>query len=84
MFEAFIIFSLTSVGSLVCLSTELAHRAVARKSHREAIAGGPARGRGAAPPEATSDPVLSFGFIVACYGALALGLVSELPGGLAL
>lgn len=85
MLEALIIFSLASVGSVVCFSTELAHRAVSRKSQGEAIATGPMRGRPAASTtEPASDPVLSFGFILACYGALALALVSELPGGLAL
>ena len=44
---------------------------------------GPGRAASAAAPPGV-DPTLTFGFIIACYGAIALVLVSALPGDLAL
>lgn len=83
MFEAFVIFSLAVVGSMVCLTADLAHRFVFRKSAGRTLATGPARGESTSsiPP---ADPVVVFGFVVACYGAIALTLVSVLPGDYAL
>lgn len=84
MLEFCVIFCLASLGSLVCISTEMAQRAVARKSLAEAVANGPGRVRGASAGDPHADPVFSFGLIVACYGAFALGVVCELPGSRAL
>lgn len=84
MFEFLVIFCLATLGSLVCLSTEMAQRAVARKSEAEAMASAAGRGRSVSAGQPSADPALSFGFILACYGAFALGLVCELPGSFAL
>lgn len=81
--EFLILFSLAAMGSLVCLSANLALKFVARKSQSETVATNP--GRGASAASAThGDPVLAFGFTLACYGAISLVLVSALPGALAL
>jgi hypothetical protein len=78
-----VIFSLTVVGSLVGLSADLAQRLVARKARNEVMAAGPgtARATSSAPP---ADPVITFGSILACYGALALALVYAIPAPLAM
>ena len=83
MLEFLVLFSLAAVGSLVCLWANLALKFVARKSRSEAVATHPGRVASAAsvPP---GDPVLAFGFTLACYGAVSLVLVSALPGALAL
>jgi hypothetical protein len=81
--EFLVLFSLAAVGSLVFVSANLALKFVARKSRSETVATDPGRGSSAASAP-HSDPVLAFGFTLACYGAISLVLVSELPGGLAL
>lgn len=78
-----VVFSLIAAGSLVCLMAEVALKLVARRAERESVATGPTRS-GAATAPAGVDPVLTFGFIVTCYGAISLVLVSALPGALAL
>jgi hypothetical protein len=78
-----VIFSLATAGSLVCLSAELLLKFAARKAPSETVAMGSGRG-GPAAPMPRVDPVLTFGWVLACYGAIALGLVSALPGALAL
>jgi hypothetical protein len=77
------IFSLAAAGSLVCLSADFALKFCARKMQRETIAMGLWRGEPAATAPAV-DPVVTFGFIVSSYGAIALALVTALPGALAL
>jgi hypothetical protein len=68
---------------LVCLAVGLALNFIARKTHGETFAFGPGRGEAPdLPPRA--DPVLIFGFVLGCYGAISLALVSALPGDLAL
>jgi len=81
--EFLVLFSLATVGSLVCRWAELVLKFVARKTRSEAIATDPARATSSAsaPP---ADPVLVFGFTLFCYGAISLALVSALPGALAL
>ena len=83
MFEFLVLFSLAAVGSLVCVWADLALKFVARKSRSETVASGPGRGASAASTP-NGDPVLVFGFTLACYGAISLVLVSALPGALAL
>jgi hypothetical protein len=81
--EFLVLFSLATVGSLVCLSADLVRGFVARKSRSETVATGPGRAASAASAP-HGDPVLAFGFTLACYGAISLVLVSALPGALAL
>jgi hypothetical protein len=81
--EFLVLFSLAAVGSLVCVWADLALKFVARKSRSETVATGPGRGASAASAP-HGDPVLAFGFTLACYGAISLVLVSALPGALAL
>ena len=83
MLEFLVLFSLAAVGSLVCVWADLALKFVARKSRSETVATGPGRGASAASAP-HGDPVLAFGFTLACYGAISLVLVSALPGALAL
>jgi len=81
--EFLVIFSVAAAGSLVRLSADPALKFVARKTQGATIATGPA-GCESAGPGHQVDSVLTFGFILACYGAMALGLVIALPGPLAL
>jgi hypothetical protein len=81
--EFLVLFSLAAVGSLVCVWADLVLKFLARKSGSETVATGPGRGAPAASAP-HGDPVLAFGFILACYGAISLVLVSALPGVLAL
>jgi len=81
--EFLVLFSLAAVGSLVCVWADLVRGFVARKSRSETVATGPGRGASAASAP-HGDPVLAFGFTLACYGAISLVLVSALPGALAL
>jgi hypothetical protein len=80
--EQIVLFSLTTVGSLVCFWLDPLLKALARKTRSEAIAANP--GRAGTAAAAHGDPVLSFGFILACYGGISLLLVTALPGALAL
>ena len=83
MLEFLVLFSLAATGSSVCLTADLALKFFARKAHGATMATGPGRGASASsPPQA--DPVLTFGFTLACYGAISLALISALPGALAL
>ncbi len=81
--EHIVLFSLTTVGSLVCFWADPLVKFLARKTRSEAIAANPGRGLSAAAVP-HGDPVFAFGFILACYGAISLALVSALPGALAL
>jgi hypothetical protein len=81
--ELLVLFSLAAAGSLVCVWANLVLKIVARKSRSETVATDPARGASAASAP-HGDPVLAFGFTLACYGAISLVLVSALPGALAL
>ena len=83
MLEFMVLFSLAAVGSLVCVWADLVLKFVARKSRSETVATGPGRAASAASAP-HGDPVLAFGFTLACYGAISLVLVSALPGALAL
>jgi hypothetical protein len=83
VFGIFVVFSLIAAGSLVCLSAGIALRIAARKAQAESVAMGP--GRAASQPAPVQvDPTMTFGYIIACYGVIALILVSALPGELAL
>jgi hypothetical protein len=81
--EFLVLFSLAAVGSLVAVWADLMRGFVARKSRSETVATGPGRGASAASAP-HGDPVLAFGFTLACYGAISLVLVSAFPGALAL
>ena len=81
--EFFVIFALAGSGSLVCVLSEFTLRRIAAATQGETIVAGPSRAKAcAASPHV--DPVLIFGLILACNGAIALALVSEFPGPLAL
>jgi hypothetical protein len=79
-----VIFAIAVLGSLLCLAVGFALNFIARKSHDQTLVLGVGRAEASddAPPRA--DPVLVFGFVLACYGATALALVSALPGRFAL
>jgi hypothetical protein len=67
---------------LVRLSTDLVLQLFARKVPSGTIATGPHHGQ---TPESQPkvDPLVTFGLTLTCYGAIALAIVSELPGALA-
>jgi hypothetical protein len=83
MAEFVVIFAITAAGSLVRWSADAALRRLAIKDTR-ATAGVASKGEWCDPPVGTVDPVLRVGFMLACYGAIVLVLVSALPGALAL
>jgi hypothetical protein len=83
VFESIVNFSLATAGSLVGLSAPVAVRFVARKTQSATIGMAPVRGESPSL-EPQVDPVYRFGFILACYGAIALAAVTVLPGALAL
>ena len=79
MNEVMVIFSLAAAGCLVRLSTDLVLQVLARRVSSGTLANGPHHG---SPHESQSkaDPVVALGLTLTCYGAIALALVSELPG----
>ncbi len=83
MIESLVIFSLAATGSFVCLSADLAHKFLARKTHAGTVPASPGRSPVAASLP-SMDPVMTCGLVLACYGAVALILVSALPGAFAL
>lgn len=83
MIEFLVIFSVAASGSLVRLSADLVLRFAARKTQGQTIATGLGGGESASSGHRV-DPAFAFGFILACYGAIALVLGVELPGPLAL
>lgn len=78
-----VIFAIAAAGSVVCISAELALKLIARRQQGATLIAGPVRGESTSSVPSV-DPVLSFGFILSCYGAIALALVVALPGALAL
>lgn len=83
MFESIVNFSLATAGSLVGLSAPTAVKFVVRRTQSATIAIAPVRGDSTSlDPQV--DPVYRFAFILACYGAISLALVTVLPGALAL
>ncbi len=83
MVESLVIFAIAAVGSLVRWSADVALRRLAVRQARETVGsvGNPAW---TDIPFGSVDPVLRVGFILTCYGAIVLVLVSALPGELAL
>ena len=79
--EIMVIFLLAATGSLVRLSTEFALQLFARKMASETIASGPAQ---SPDPGLRTDPLVTIGLTLSCYGATALGLILALPGALAI
>jgi hypothetical protein len=77
-----VIFSVAAFGCLVRLSTDLIVQFFARKVPSGTIATGPHHGQ-AAESQPQVDPWVTVGLTLTCYGAIALALVSELPGTLA-
>lgn len=75
-------FLLAAAGSLVWSSVHLALKFVACRTQGEtfAVDRGRAESAVSGPPV---DPVLKLGCILTCYGAVAVALVSALPGALA-
>jgi len=82
MNEIIEVFTLAASGCLVRLSTDLVLQLFARKLPSGTIVTGPTQGQS---PEAASkaDPLMTLWLTVGCYGAIALALVSELPGAFA-
>jgi hypothetical protein len=78
--EIMVIFSLAATGSLVRLSVDFALQFVARKMAAETTASGPEHSE----PQAQADPMVAVGLTLTGYGALAVGLISALPGDLAI
>jgi len=83
MGECLVIFSIAAMGSLVRWSADIALRRVALKEARETVQIA-SKGSWAGMPVGTVDPIVRVGFILACYGAMVLVLVSAVPGALAL
>jgi len=81
--EFLIIFALAASGSVVCALAEFTLKRIAAGTQGETIATGPIRAEACAPAPHV-DPVLTFGLILGCNGAIALVLVSAFPGPLAL
>ncbi len=87
MVQFIVIFSLSVAGSLVGFFADLAFRFAARKARSGVLTVAPsttralARHGSASPP---TDPVIVFGSILACYGAMALALVGAIPAPLAM
>jgi hypothetical protein len=77
-----VIFSVAAFGCLVRLSTDLIVQFFARKVPSGTIATGPHHGQ-APESQPQVDPWVTVGLTLTCYGAIALALVSELPGTLA-
>jgi hypothetical protein len=82
MNEFMVIFSVAASGCLVRLSTDLVVQFFARKVPSGTIATGPHHGQ-APESQPQVDPWVTVGLTLTCYGAIALALVSELPGALA-
>lgn len=82
MNEFMVIFSVAAFGCLVRLSTDLVVQFFARKVPSGTIATGPHHGQ-APESQPQVDPWVTVGLTLTCYGAIALALVSELPGTLA-
>jgi hypothetical protein len=82
MNEFMVIFSVAASGCLVRLSTDLVVQFFARKVPSGTIATGPHHGQ-APVSQPQVDPWVTVGLTLTCYGAIALALVSELPGTLA-
>jgi len=83
MNEFVVIFCVAASGCLVRLSTDLLLQFFARKVPNGTIVTGPHQGQ-AHESQAKADPVVGLGLTLTGYGAIALALVSELPGALAL
>jgi hypothetical protein len=82
MNEFMVIFSVAASGCLVRLSTDLVLQLFARKMPSGTIVTGPHHGH-APDQQPKVDPVVTLGLTLTCYGAIALALVSVLPGALA-
>ena len=83
MGECLVIFSIAAMGSLVRWTADVALKRLALKDARETVQIA-SKGGWSGVPAGSVDPILRVGFILACYGALVLVLVSALPGDLAL
>lgn len=83
MAESLVIFSIAAAGSLVRWSADAALRRFAIKEARETV-GTVSKFAWSSVSLGTVDPIVRVGFILACYGAIVLVLVSALPGELAL
>ena len=82
MNEFMVIFSVAASGCLVRLSTDLVLQFFARKVPSGTIATGPHHGH-APESQPKVDPLVTLSLTLTCYGAIALALVSALPGALA-
>lgn len=82
MNEVMVIFSVAASGCLVRLSADLVLQIFARRVPSGTIATGPHQGH-THDQQPKADPLVALGLTLTCYGALALALVSELPGALA-
>ncbi len=81
MVELVVIFLVATLGSLVRLFADLMLKVLAVKAH--VMAAGSDH-NWTSPMVPLVDPVLKFGFIVACYGIIVISLLSAFPGALAL
>jgi hypothetical protein len=82
MNQFMVIFSVAASGCLVRLSTDLVLQFFARKVPSGTIATGPHHGQ-APESQPKVDPLVTLGLTLTWYSAIALALVSELPGPLA-
>jgi hypothetical protein len=79
MNEVMLIFSLAAAGCLVRLTTDLVLQVLARRVSSGTLANGPNHGS-TQESRSKADPVVALGLTLTCYGTIAMGLVSELPG----
>lgn len=83
MGEIMVIFSLAATGCLVRLSADLLLQVFARRLPSGTIASGP-QGGPSQEAQPKADPLMTLGLTLASYVAIAAGLVSLLPGDLAI
>lgn len=73
------ILCLCTGGSLICSLVSVLLGAIARRTQSDRLTAG-SDGDASSIQGIDTDPVVSFGFVLICYGALALALVNALPG----
>jgi hypothetical protein len=82
MNEVLVIFSVAATGCLTHLAMDLAVQFFARRMPSGRIAVGPGNGQ-ASRSQAKADSTVTLGATLGCYGVIALMIVTELPGALA-
>lgn len=79
MIQFVTILCLCTAGSGICSLVSAALGAIARRTQSDRLTAG-SDGDASSVQGIDTDPVVTFGFVLICYGALALALVDALPG----